>query len=96
MVVMGYMEGQDSLGLEAVGIVRRVGSGPHHQDFREGDRVSILGGGMLQTVAVVKSLYCTRIPLTSCLEDAATIPCVYSTVIHSLLDIGGLAKRQVS
>lgn len=29
-------------------------------------------------------------------EDAATTPCVYSTVIHSLLEVGQLEADQVS
>jgi threonine dehydrogenase-like Zn-dependent dehydrogenase len=96
MVAMGYIGEEDSLGLEGVGVVRSVGDGPHHQDFRQGDRICFLGEGLFQTTKVVKSASCVKLPPNMNLEDAATIPCVYSTVIYSLLDIGALKKGQVN
>jgi NADPH:quinone reductase-like Zn-dependent oxidoreductase len=96
MVAMGFIGEKGQLGCEAAGIVRRIGSGPHHQQFREGDRVCVVQEGTLRTSITTKSSHCFQLSQEISLEDAATVPVVYSTVAHSLLTVGDLKKGQVS
>jgi NADPH:quinone reductase-like Zn-dependent oxidoreductase len=37
---------------------------------------------------------CVKIPPSLSFKEAATMPCVYATVIHCLLKVGGLQKDQ--
>ena len=91
---MGVVEGtKDGIGLEAAGIIRSVGS--EVTDLKVGDRVIMFEHGCFSTRLAISAKLCARIPETLTYEEAATLPCVYSTVIHSLLTIGRLEKGQV-
>ncbi|KAK6826532.1 hypothetical protein RU639_005411 [Aspergillus parasiticus] len=92
MVVMGLMGDMAQVGLEASGIVRRVGSAVHQ--FSSGDRIMISHLGLMCTRKVVRAERCVPIPDTISLENAATIPCVYATVVYSLITVGGLKRGQ--
>lgn len=92
MVVMGLMGDMAQVGLEASGIVRRVGSAVHQ--FSPGDRIMISHLGLMCTRTVVRTERCVQIPDNISLEDAATIPCVYATVVYSLITVGGLKRGQ--
>jgi len=92
-VIVGDTE-SSGLGCEASGIIQRVG--PDVKDLRPGDRVLTLASGAFSTVLTTSALLCARIPNDLSFEDAATIPCVYSTVIYSLLEIGQLEADQVN
>ena len=81
------------IGLEGAGIVRGLGSKVN--DFRVGDRVLIFEHGCFSTRIAVSEQLCAKIPSDLSFEEAATMPCVYSTVIHSLLMLGRLEKGQV-
>lgn len=94
MNAMGFVGQKGDIGYEATGIIRSVGPGVHHQDFKQGDPVCVLGSSLLRTSAVVKSVRCYKLPTGISLEDAATVPCVYSTVVYSLLTLGRLEKGQ--
>ena len=90
---MGIVESPEkTLGLEAAGVVQAVG--PEVQSLRPGDRVIVFGGGCFSTRIVITEKLCARIPDSLNFEDAATMPCVFSTVIYGLLDIGRLASGQ--
>ena len=82
------------LGCEASGVVQRVG--PDVKDLKPGDRVLALGTDVLSTVFTTSALICARMADDLSFEDAATMPCVYSTVIFSLLELGQLDADQVS
>lgn len=84
---------KDGIGLEAGGVVRSIGANVEH--FKVGDRVMIFEQGCFSTRMAVPTKLCAKIPDELSFEEAATLPCVYSTVIHSLLTIGGLQKDQV-
>ncbi|GMF78452.1 unnamed protein product [Aspergillus oryzae] len=43
---------------------------------------------------IVRAERCVQIPDNISLEDAATIPCVYATVVYSLITVGGLKRGQ--
>jgi NADPH:quinone reductase-like Zn-dependent oxidoreductase len=91
---MGFIGQKNDIGCEATGIVKSVGPGSHHQDFKPGDAVCVLGSSLLRTFVVAKSAMCYKLPTGISLEDAATIPCVYSTVVYSLLTLGRLERGQ--
>ncbi|GAB7347261.1 hypothetical protein MBLNU459_g3352t2 [Dothideomycetes sp. NU459] len=80
------------LGLEAGGIVSRVG--PEVKDLFLGDRVMVLGEGCFSTHVVTSESLCEKIPLSLTFEDTATMPVVFMTAIYSLFNIGGLQKGQ--
>lgn len=95
MHAMGFIGQKDDIGLEATGVIRRVGPGPHGQAFREGDQVVVCGSSLLRTSAVISSRSCIRLPPGVSLEDAATVSVAFCTVIYSLITLGGLQKGQV-
>jgi NADPH:quinone reductase-like Zn-dependent oxidoreductase len=84
---------KEGLGLEGSGVVDRVGP---QSPLIPGQRVLFMNSGCFATKFVTSSLLCALIPDTLGFEEAATMPCVYTTAIHSLLTIGQLKKDQVS
>ncbi|RDA92383.1 hypothetical protein CP533_4725 [Ophiocordyceps camponoti-saundersi (nom. inval.)] len=80
------------LGFDAAGIVRRVGLNVSH--LSPGDRVFTLSPGCLSTSVVTSASRCVRIPDSLPLEDAVTMPLVFSTAIYSLIDVAQLDKSQ--
>lgn len=94
MISLGILElPSSSMGLEASGIVTRVGR--HVQDLSVGDRVLALSPGAFATSIILPASRCIRAPESLSLEDAATMPLVFSTVIHALCDVGQLKATQV-
>ena len=93
LVTMGVVESQQpGLGLEAAGVVSKVGSSIN--GFNVGDRVVCLGAALFAThIRTIEDL-CVKIPGNLSFEDAATLPCVHATVIRALCDIGQLRKGQ--
>lgn len=96
LIAMGIVEGQlkdsSGLGCECAGVIAKVGSGC--KTLVPGDRVMVFTPGTLSTTLTTKEKLCAKIPDSLSFEDAATMPCVYGTVIHSLLDLGRLEKGQ--
>ncbi|KAE8141770.1 polyketide synthase [Aspergillus pseudotamarii] len=82
---------KDGLGLEGSGVVNRVGP---HSSLTPGQRVMFMSPGSFATSIVTSSLLCAPIPDNIEFDDAATMPCVYATAIHSLMTIGQLKKGQ--
>ncbi|KAJ4346503.1 uncharacterized protein N0V89_010432 [Didymosphaeria variabile] len=94
LVSMGIVDGpKNRLGLEGAGVITRTAPGVDH--LRVGDRVFVCDLGCLSTKIVTSAQLCARIPDSLSFEDAATMPCVYSTVIHSLVNVGGLESGQL-
>lgn len=92
---MDIVESQgNGFGLEAAGIVRRTG--PSVTDLEVGDRVMILSSNCFSTSVIVSEYVCERIPSGLSFEDAATMPCVFATAVHSIMEVGNLRKGQVS
>jgi NADPH:quinone reductase-like Zn-dependent oxidoreductase len=98
LIAQGIVDGHPSegtgLGCECAGIIRQVG--PDVQNVTVGDRVMVFAGGSYSTSLVTRALLCARIPADLSFAEAATMPCVYSTVIHSVIHLGRLRKGQVS
>ncbi|KAJ4255263.1 hypothetical protein NW757_004776 [Fusarium falciforme] len=90
-IVDGNVDDGNGLGCECAGVVTQVGP---DAPFHVGDRVAIIGGDSYSTVLKTTSALCARIPDNLSFEDAATMPCVYTTVIHSLLDLARIEKDQ--
>jgi hypothetical protein len=92
---MGIIEAsKGGFGLEASAIVRKVGS--RVKNFAVGDRIMVFRSGCFSTKMHVSAMLCAKIPDEISDEDAATIPTVYSTVVHSLMNLGNLRRGQVS
>jgi acyl transferase domain-containing protein/SAM-dependent methyltransferase len=79
-------------GWEGAGIVTR--SGPEAGNLHAGDRVMFLGQGSFSTRVICSASLCSRIPDCISFEEAATIPVVYTSVIHSLLESASLQAGQ--
>ena len=77
---------------DTAGVVEDVGNGTN--DIHIGDRVFFLHTGCLATSITIPATSCRRIPSELSFEEAATMPCVFATAIHCLVDIGRLRKGE--
>lgn len=82
------------LGCEGSGVVRQVG--PEVTGLKVGDRVFLLAPHAFSTRLIISSKLCVKTTDNLSFKDAATMPCVYTTVIYSLIDMARLEKDQVS
>ena len=93
LVTMGLVEeGGVGLGLEGSGVISAVGS--NVQRLKPGDRVFMMGQNCFSTHNITPANRVVKIPDTLTFEEAATMPCVYSTVIHALMKMAHLQKDQ--
>ncbi|KAE8306529.1 hypothetical protein BDV41DRAFT_585593 [Aspergillus transmontanensis] len=83
MVAQGVLGAKEELGLEASGVIRRVGS--NVSNVKVDDKVLVLGLGLLRSSAVMPAELCLRFPDSLSLEEASTMLTAYLTVIYSLL-----------
>lgn len=96
MNAMGFVGHKGELGFEGTGVITRVGPGPHHAEFNVGDQICMIGTSLFCTTLVVQSNACFKMPQGISLEDAATVPGVYSTVVYSLMTACRIQRGQVS
>ncbi|KAJ2981691.1 hypothetical protein NUW58_g6624 [Xylaria curta] len=90
VVTMGIVPGDETaLGHEAAGVVTKVSPGV--SDFTVGERVVVFGKGCFANRIQTTPARAHRIPDGMTFEEAATLPIVYLTGIHSLLDHGNLS-----
>ncbi|KAL7940182.1 hypothetical protein V8C42DRAFT_363657 [Trichoderma barbatum] len=84
------------LGNEAAGYVSRIGS--KVTNVQVGDRVvymnGLIDGGCLKTFGRQTADAVVKLPDSVSFEDAASLPCVYSTAIHGLYDIAHLSEGE--
>ena len=93
LIAMGIVDSaSSSLGIEAAGIVRSIGS--NVRDLSPGNRVFVLGSGCFSTSLIASADLCVKIPDDLGFKDAATMPCVFATVIYALINIGRVEKGQ--
>lgn len=87
-------KGYNAFGLEGTGYITKVGSNIKHLDV--GDRVMVIGTNSagLATEIQRPGSFCIKIPDHLSTEDAASMPCVYVTVLACLLDKANLQKGQ--
>ncbi|RFU76193.1 polyketide synthase [Trichoderma arundinaceum] len=91
LVAMGIVEGyKPGLGIECSGIIRKAGRGVN--GLSPGDRVMTIGHGCFATTFISDADLVVKIPDNLSFEEAATVPCVYATAIHSLINLGGLCE----
>ncbi|KAJ5379544.1 Fum1p [Penicillium cosmopolitanum] len=90
LVALGLVGDKKELGLEGSGIIRRIGSKVH--EFTPGDRIVTFYPGMFQSRIVTAPAWCFKIPDSISLDQAATMPSVYATAIHSLIELCALKK----
>jgi hypothetical protein len=97
MVAMGLLGGADieqsGLGVEAAGVVSKVGRGV--KGINPGDRCFTFSGGSFTTSLTTKRSHCVKIPGSLSFEEAASMPAVYSTVIYCLIEQARLERNQV-
>lgn len=83
------------LGIDTTGVIRRVG--PNVSNVAVGDRIFALAPhGCITDRLVLPSSLAVKLPYDLTFEDAATMPCCFATAIHSLINVGGMTKGQVS
>ncbi|KAI2691625.1 hypothetical protein LCP963914a_1826 [Penicillium roqueforti] len=93
LCAMGIVEAKENeFGHEGAGIVRRTG--PDVQSLKVGDRVMVVGSCLFGTQLVLSENLCEKIPGGLSFSDAASMPCVFSTSIYSIFDVGNLKKGQ--
>lgn len=90
--MLGLFGNMSECGIEGSGVVRRVGSGVHN--LQVGDHVILASAGLLCTQKVLPADACLKLPSNISLQDAATVLCVFTTAIHSLVNMGNLQKGQ--
>ena len=82
------------LGGECSGIVRAIG--PKVKHIKVGDRVATLANWTFATRVFALEEVCIKIPDSLGFEDAATMFAVFCTVVHSLVNLGGIENGSVS
>lgn len=93
MVSAGLISDGHGLGLEAGGVVRRVGTSV--KGLRAGDKVSAMGSGLLCTRVIVPEQSCSMISEEITINEAATMPVAHATAVYSLQVVGQLQRNQV-
>ncbi|KAK5988830.1 Highly reducing polyketide synthase pspA [Cladobotryum mycophilum] len=88
LLAMGIIDGAEiegnGLGYEGAGIIEEVG--PEVKRLAPGDRCVTFSSGSLSSHLTISEDLCVKIPDGLSFAEAATMPTVYCTVIHSLID----------
>ncbi|EJP67836.1 polyketide synthase, putative [Beauveria bassiana ARSEF 2860] len=83
---------QATFGLEGAGVIHRVEDGV--TEFQVGDRVAFLSEDSMSTSVIVHQKLVVKIPESTTLAEAATIPYTYSSADFALVGLGGLVGGQ--
>lgn len=75
-----------AIGIEIGGTVEATGSAV--DNFCPGDRIMAVSTHCFASHVVAKDVTCVKIPDELSFVDAASMPCVYATVIRALIDVG--------
>jgi NADPH:quinone reductase-like Zn-dependent oxidoreductase len=95
MISLGVMNNNpEEMGLEGSGVVKAVGHGV--QTFSVGDRILYMGSGCLSTHMTISEALCCKIDSSMSFEQAAVVPCVYTTALMALIDKANLQQGQVN
>lgn len=98
LIAMGIVDtpalGADAaaIGIETAGVVEAVGSAV--TTVRPGDRVMAVSIHCFASRVTTREATCIAIPDELDFVQAATMPCVYATVIRALMDIGRMEEDQ--
>jgi NADPH:quinone reductase-like Zn-dependent oxidoreductase len=91
MAAMGQLP-DSKIGLDAAGIVRRVGSAV--TKFQLGDSVAVYGHGAHRTIHRTREELCALMPKGMTYEQAATIPAIHGTAWNALVRLARVQKGQ--
>lgn len=93
-MAMGIIElSPPTFGYEATGVVRRVG--PTAKKLSVGDRVALAGFDVFASTVTTTEKLCEKLADGLDFTSGASMPLVFITAIHSLINAGGLEKGQV-
>lgn len=96
LIAMGVVDGNkaegNGLACECSGVIQAVG--PEVTDLAVSNRVVVFAGNSYSTIHKTSAQLCAKIPDDLSFADGATMPCLYGTVIHGLLDVSGLRAGQ--
>ncbi|MGH8929597.1 MAG: SDR family NAD(P)-dependent oxidoreductase, partial [Egibacteraceae bacterium] len=92
LVALGVYPGPAVLGGEAAGVILEVGPGV--AGLAAGDRVTGLMAGAFGPVAVTDHRLVVRMPDRWSFTQAASVPIVFLTAYHGLVDLAGLAAGE--
>ena len=91
MISMGQIP-EDTMGMDAAGIVTRVGSGV--EGIHVGERVVTFLVGAYRTFVRNPECLVAKIPNEMSFEIAASLPCTHMTAYQALIEIGKLNKNE--
>lgn len=91
MIAMGYVKDL-VIGSDAAGIVTSIGSGVTR--FNVGDRVAVLHKGAMRTTLRVDVSIPQRLPENLSMEEGATLPTIYVTAYHAMVEVARLQKGE--
>ncbi|KAK3317264.1 putative polyketide synthase [Cercophora scortea] len=96
LVALGIVELPVRLfGIEAAGIVTRVGANVSPDDLQVGDRVvCFCRKDAFSTYTTTLAAVCARIPDSLTFDQAGTMLIPYFTAIHSMVNVGRVSKGQ--
>ncbi len=83
---------QPTFGLEGAGVVSRLGD--NVTGLQVGDRVVFLAEESLSTSVIVDEKFVVKVPESTTLTEAATIPYAYTSAVFALVGLGGLVGGQ--
>ncbi|KUI61191.1 Lovastatin diketide synthase LovF [Cytospora mali] len=93
LIALGVLENSPAeMGFEGSGIVREVGPGATR--FSVGDRVMYIGSSCFTKLHPMKESLCVKMDDAMGFEQAAVMPCVYTTALLALVDKANLQKGQ--
>ncbi|MDR2443917.1 MAG: SDR family NAD(P)-dependent oxidoreductase, partial [Deltaproteobacteria bacterium] len=93
MIVLGLSPLKDgNVGTDCAGYISALG--PDVTSFKIGDRVFATAYGALASHVVTSEKSAAIMPANLSFTQAASIPTVFMTAYHSLLNVGGLTKGQ--
>ncbi|KAI1416673.1 hypothetical protein F5Y13DRAFT_205511 [Hypoxylon sp. FL1857] len=96
LIAMGIVNGPpdagDGFGFECSGVIAAVG--PEVKDFAVGDRVMSITADAYATTTKTSASICIKVPDDLSFEEAASMPCVYITVIHGVVNLARLEEGQ--
>ena len=91
MVAMGHVTDR-AIGSDAAGVVKQVGAGVTRLSV--GDRVAVLQRGAMRTTLRVDSSIPQKLPDNISIEDGATLPTVFVTAYHALVEVARLERGE--
>ncbi|GJC84088.1 reducing polyketide synthase rdc5 [Colletotrichum liriopes] len=85
-----------ALGMEASGVVTRIGSKDGTRKFNQGDRVMVMAPGAHGTLLRTKADYVGILPDDVSFEEAASIPVALTTAWYALVHLARLSRSKDS